>query len=248
MKTLLASLVAFSAVTALTQPPPIDYRFDDVKRKVILTTPKQELSVARGQHAKSGDRVETGWFAYALIASEQYRARFEIFSSTQVKLAEGTPGVLLSIDRGRIRAMFDKLVGSEPRVVKTPGALLAVRGTQFDVEVDAAGRTTVDVFDGIVEVRSDLLRQPLLVHPGEQTTFGRRDAPTTHPMPEDHRRNDPNRDSNRHPEGGDDQHGAQRGGEGQHQPPQQPPTAQPRGTRPPSPQPNPPSNPPTGHH
>ncbi len=244
MKILTASLIAFIAVTALTQPAPIDYRFDQVKRSVILTTAKQALNAAPGQHAQSGDRVETGWFSYALIASERYRARFEIFSSTQVQLAGGTPGVLLSVDRGRIRAAFDKIVGSEPRVVKTPGALLAVRGTQFDVEVDSAGRTTVDVFEGVVEVRSDLLHEPLLVHPGEQTIFGRHDAPTAHPMPDDHRRNDPNRDPNRHPDGGDD-HGMPRGGDGH-----QPPPATPKGTRPPMPQPtpNPPSNPPSGHH
>src|SRR5213075_1732365 len=114
------SLIAFTAVTALTQPATrpssIDYRFDQVKRKVTLTTTKQQLAVAAGQHAQSGDRVETGWLSYALIASDTYRAKFEIFSSTEVQLADGTPGVLLSIDRGRIRAAFDKILGTEPRV------------------------------------------------------------------------------------------------------------------------------------
>ena len=221
MKTLIA-LVAFSAATAFAQP--IDYRFDDVKRKVLLN---QDLAVARGQRAQSGDKVETGWFSYALIASEQYRAKFEIFSSTEVKLAEGTPGVLLSVERGRIRAMFDKITGSEPRVVKTPGALLAVRGTQFDVAVDTAGRTTVDVFEGIVEVRSELLHEPIFIRAGEQSVYGRREPPTAHPMPESHRRNDPTR-----------QDQPQRGGDPKGGPPQ---GRQPQPQRPPSP-------PPTGHH
>ena len=234
-KTLIASVLAFSAVTALTQQPsnPIDYRFDQVKRTVTLNTGTQELNVAAGTHAQSGTRVTTGWFSYALIAAEQYRAKFEIFSSTQVQLAEGTPGVLLSVDRGRIRAMFDKITGSEPRVVKTPGAMLAVRGTQFDVDVDNAGRTTVDVFEGVVEVRSDLLHEPLLVHPGEQTVFGRREPPNVHPMPDDHRRNDP---THRGPQPGGDPHGIGPRGNDPHQPP---PGGQP--TKPPSP-------PPGGHH
>jgi len=229
MKTLIA-LVVFSAATALGQP--IDYRFDDVKRKVLLN---QDLTVARGQRAQSGDKVETGWFSYALIASEQYRAKFEIFSSTQVKLAEGTPGVLLSVERGRIRAMFDKITGSEPRVVKTPGALLAVRGTQFDVAVDTAGRTTVDVFEGTVEVRSELLREPIFIRAGEQSVYGRREAPTARPMPESHRRNDPNRQPPQkggEPKGGDPKGAPPRGAQ---PPPQQPPQ-------------KPPSPPPTGHH
>ena len=171
MKTF-AAILLLSAVTALGQP--IDYRFDQVKRTVTVNTGTQELNIAAGSHAQSGAKVTTGWFSYALIATEQYRAKFEIFASTQVQLAEGTPGVLLAVDRGKIRAMFDKITGSEPRVVKTPGAMLAVRGTQFDVEVDSAGKTTVDVFEGVVEVRSDMLREPLLVHPGEQSVFGRR--------------------------------------------------------------------------
>ena len=233
MKTLIA-LVALSAATAFAQP--IDYRFDDVKRKVVLN---QDLTVARGQRAQSGDKVETGWFSYALIASEQYRAKFEIFSSTEVKLAEGTPGVLLSVERGRIRAMFDKITGSEPRVVKTPGALLAVRGTQFDVAVDTAGRTTVDVFEGVVEVRSELLHEPIFIRAGEQSVYGRREPPTAHPMPESHRRNDPTRHEPPQ-KGGDPKGTPPRPGEGQHpQPPTQQPPQQPQ--RPPSP-------PPTGHH
>jgi ferric-dicitrate binding protein FerR (iron transport regulator) len=233
MKTLTA-ILALSAVTAFGQP--IDYRFDQVKRTVTLTTGTQELNVAAGTHAQSGTKVTTGWFSYALIATEQYRAKFEIFASTQVQLAEGTPGVLLSVDRGRIRAMFDKITGSEPRVVKTPGAMLAVRGTQFDVDVDSDGRTTVDVFEGVVEVRSDLLHEPLLVHPGEQSVYGRRDPPNVHPMPEDHRRNDPNRKPS---QGGGDAHGMGPRGQDPHQPGQPPPA------RPPQP---PPSNPPGGHH
>src|SRR5437763_1245278 len=125
--------------------------------------------------------------------------------------------------------MFDKITGSEPRVVKTPGALLAVRGTAFDVDVDTAGHTTVDVFEGVVEVRSDLLRQPMLVHPGEETTFGRREPPSApRPMPEDHRRNDPTRDPNH-----GEPHGVPPHGEG-HQPP-------PPSNKPPSPAPG-------GHH
>jgi ferric-dicitrate binding protein FerR (iron transport regulator) len=213
-KTLIASALAFTALTAVTQPPSaIDYRFEQVKHTVTVSNGTQELNVAAGAHARSGARVTTGFFSYALIAAEQYRARFEIFGSTTVQLAEGTPGVLLSVERGKIRAMFDKITGSEPRVVKTPGALLAVRGTQFDVEVDNAGKTTVDVFEGVVEVRSDMLREPVLVHPGEQSTFGRNQPPNVHPMPDDHRRNDPTRQP------GGDGHGVGGRGEPSHQPP-----------------------------
>ncbi|HEY3055786.1 MAG TPA: FecR domain-containing protein [Thermoanaerobaculia bacterium] len=193
MMTLVASLVALCIAGSAAAQTAVDYRFDDVKRKVVLTKAKQELRVEKGQHAQSGDKVQTGWFSYALIAAERYRARFEIFSSTDVQLASGTPGVILSLERGRIRAAFDKIVGNEPRVVQTPGALLAVRGTKYDVEVDNAGRTTVDVWEGTVEVRSRLLAEPMLVHAGQESVFGRREPPKVQPMPDDRRRNDPNR-------------------------------------------------------
>src|SRR5216110_566565 len=130
----------------------IDYRFDQVKRKVVLN----DAPIVAGHHAQSGDKVQTGWFSYALIASDHYRAKFEIFSSTNVQLAGGTPGVIFSLERGRLHAMFDKITGSEPRVVQTPGALLAVRGTQYEVSVDANGKTELKVYQGTVEIRSEL--------------------------------------------------------------------------------------------
>src|SRR6476646_8571409 len=148
----LAALLFVVGATAIAQEPSVDYRFDEVKRNVTVTTAKQERRVDKGQHAQSGDKVTTGWFSYALIAAEKYRAKFEIYSSTDVQLAEGTPGVILSLERGRLHAIFDKITGTEPRVVKTPGALLAVRGTQYSVEVAANGGTTLDVFEGTVEV------------------------------------------------------------------------------------------------
>jgi len=184
MKKLAALLFVVSA-TAIAQEPSVDYRFEEVKRNVTVTTAKQERRVDKGQHAQSGDKVTTGWFSYALIAAEKYRARFEIYSSTDVQLAEGTPGVILSLERGRLHAIFDKITGTEPRVVKTPGALLAVRGTQYSVEVEADGNTTLDVFDGTVEIRSPLHPEPFLVHAGQESTFSRRAAPRSMPMPKD---------------------------------------------------------------
>jgi len=240
MKTLLASLAMLTAAaaTTTTTPSPVGYRFDDVRRTVTLKTPKQELPAAKGLHAQSGDRVHTGWFSYALIAAEPQRAKFEIFSSTDVQLAGGTPGVILSVERGRIHAMFDKITGSEPRIVQTPGALLAVRGTQYNVEVDAAGKTIVDVFEGTVEIRSPLRAEPFLVHAGETSSFSRHDPPPDHPMktPDDRRQDAPGRRDGAPPDPhGTAGHPADAGGHGA---PPPPPASHP---------PQPPSGP-GGHH
>ncbi len=187
MKVPMLLLVSLAALT-VSAGEPLDYRFDSVTRTVTVKSAGKEQRAAKGAHARGGDQVETGWFASALIASETQGARFEIYSATRVTLAEDTPGVILSLERGRIRAAFDKIVGSEPRIVKTPGALLAVRGTDFDVQVDREGNTTVDVFEGLVEVQSPLRPEPLFVRPGEEARFGRNQPPSSHPMPENRRR------------------------------------------------------------
>lgn len=208
----LASLLALIGGSGIGAQMPVEYRFDEVRRTVTVMHGEKELRAAKGQQAESGDKVATGWFSYALIGSDRHRARFEIFSATSVTLAAGTPGVILTLERGRIRAAFDKIVGSEPRTVQTPGALLAVRGTQFDVEVDRDGETTLDVFEGIVEVRSSLRQHPpLMVKAGEESSFGPRRLPDVRPMPEHRRNNGPDANRNKNnpdPNRPGDRHGA----------------------------------------
>jgi hypothetical protein len=199
MKTFIVSLLLGLSVGA--QQAPIDYRFDDVRRTVMLTHAGKQAHAAKGQQAMSGDTVSTGWFSSAIVASERHRARFELFGATTVTLASDTPGVILSLERGRIRTAFDKITGSEPRTVQTPGALLAVRGTKFDVEVDRGGNTTLDVFEGVVEVRSPLRAESSMVRAGEQSLFGPRRPPEMRPMPEDRRQNGPDADRTKNDRG-----------------------------------------------
>jgi len=233
MKRTLALFTLCAGMTAAAESPAkIDYRFDEVKRTVTVVSNAKESAAAKGSRAQSGDTVRTGWFSYALIASETHRAKFELFSGTDVELASSEPGVILSLNHGKLHAMFDKITGSEPRVVKTPGALLAVRGTQYTVEVDKTGNTTLDVSEGTVEIRSPLHPQPMLVHAGEAANFGRQQPPNVHPHGQ-----------------GPDGHGGQNppnGAPGGHHPPgagtgapggQQPPSGHPGGSMPPPPPP-----------
>lgn len=239
MKTLLAALAMLTATAATTPSSPlaspIPYRFDEVKRNVVLKTATRETQATKGTQAQSGDHVHTGLFSYALIAAEPHRAKFEIFSVTDVQLAGGAPGVILSLERGRVHAMFDKILGSEPRLVQTPGALLAVRGTQYNIEVDGAGKTMLDVFEGTVEIRSPFRNEPYLIHAGESSSFTRHEPPPDHPTrTPDNRRPD----SQNHPDGHGDDHGH----------PGNEPGARGAQPPPPTPQPRPPSPPPGGHH
>jgi hypothetical protein len=245
MKRFLAALLALIGGSGVGAQAPVEYRFDEVRRNVTVMHGQKELRAAKGQQAESGDKVETGWFSYALIGSDRHRARFELFSTTSVTLAAGTPGVILTLQRGRIRAAFDKITGSEPRTVQTPGALLAVRGTQFDVEVSREGETTLDVFEGIVEVQSSLQQQPFMVTAGQESLFGPRRPPEVRPMPEHRRNNGPDGDRGKNNQG-PNRNGDRRGDPGTR--PDRPPSdnghGQPSGNPPPPPPP--PHKPPVG--
>jgi hypothetical protein len=244
----LLGLFSFTPLLAQTSSVLV-YKFDSVKRTVTVSTNSAEArTVSAGGRAASGDRVHTGWFSSAVVADEQHRATFELFARTDVILASTTPGVILSLERGRLEAIFDKITGSEPRIVQTPGALLAVRGTSYAVEVDAKGETALDVFEGTVEVSSPLKPLPFLVHAGESSDFGRNRVPVVLPTPPERRqpqggkRNDDHgdRNGNNRPQGGQGGHNdpGHRGGGNNPQP-------RPSGPGPQPPPPPPPQKPPT---
>lgn len=175
-----ASLLAATLVDATE---PVSYVFEQVTRRVTLVTAGGEVRAAVGGAARGGDRVRTGWLSHTILGAPRHAARFEIFAGSDVLLASDAPGVLVSLERGRLKAIFDKITGDEPRVVKTPGALLAVRGTRYGVEVDARGNAYLAVFEGAVEVRSPLQPEPLLVRAGEVCEYGRSFRPEARPAP-----------------------------------------------------------------
>lgn len=172
-----------SVLPLMGQESPIEYRFDQVRSKVVVTSASLEHRASEGTVAHGGDRVRTGWLGYALLAAPRYAARFEVFSGSEVTLAGGVPGVILTVERGRLKAIFDKITGEEPRIVRTPGALLAVRGTRYGIEVGRDGIADLVVFEGTVEVRSHLRPEPLLVRAGETCRFSMNTPPMAMPMP-----------------------------------------------------------------
>ncbi len=128
--------------------------------------------------------MRTGWRGRAVVEVAAQAARFEILPSTRARLGGPQPGVLLVLERGRLKAVFDALTGSHDRLVATPGALLAVRGTRYGVEVAADGRATVAVFEGTVEVRPTTPGFPVTaVAAGEFCRFGPRTPPQRAPLP-----------------------------------------------------------------
>lgn len=185
-------LLAPVLFTLLQIPAPVPeiltYRFEEAKRTVYRLPggdKSKEVKVAKGDVATSGDVVRTGWWAQTEIAVPERRSRFEVFANTQVKLAGGEPGVLLIVEKGRIKAFFQSLMEGDrqERQVAVPGALLAVRGTRYGVEVDKEGKSTLVVFEGVVEViHKTPHTESIRVKAGEWATFGPSMLPQVQPM------------------------------------------------------------------
>lgn len=172
-------------VVAGEAQPPITYRLEAVKSKVVITHAGQERRARTDEVAEAGDELRTGWLGRATVSVPERASRFEIHASTRVRLAGGEPGVLVVVEGGRLKAIFDALTGNDERLVATPGALLAVRGTRYGIEVDAQGNGTLAVFEGTVEVRPlDAQQPPLVVGVGELCQFGPATPPRRQAMPQ----------------------------------------------------------------
>jgi hypothetical protein len=92
----------------------------------------------------------------------------------QVQQPSATDPSYLQLLLGRIRALITKRTGGAvPFELGTPSAVIAVRGTQFEVEVNSHNVTEVDVVDGLVEVYGrNTTGGSVLLEPGFSTRVG----------------------------------------------------------------------------
>ena len=186
---LAAALVVMGAsVTESDEGASISYEVAAVKGKLVREDPTPEIKLQPGDSATSGQLLRTGWRASAVISVPEAGAHFTLGSRTRVRLAADRPGVLLEVEKGRLRSLFDQLDGEPPRerTVVTPSAIMAVRGTEYGVAVSKSGDTNVVVFSGVVEV-IDRRKQgtPVTVNKGEYCVIQRGQLPSqpmTHHM------------------------------------------------------------------
>jgi len=129
----------------------------------------------RGQVLPAGTIVATkdGRLVLVLRTDE---SEILVQPHTRLVISEPQPGNwnALQILLGRVRAYIRKRTGGAPPFqMGTPSAVIAVRGTRFDVEVNKRGVSEVDVFAGLVEVASAKgLGASVLVAPGFSTRVG----------------------------------------------------------------------------
>ncbi len=161
------------------------YRVASVAGKLLQIGPGAERRLAVGELLAAGSELRTGWFSTAELEHDAAAATFHLGARARGRLADQPPGVLLQVERGRVRAAFHQLLGDAPveRLVTTPSAVLAVRGTEYGVAVAADGSTEVVVFAGVVEVAdAGRVFAPVAVPAGQGCRVDRGLGPTA-PMP-----------------------------------------------------------------
>ena len=129
----------------------------------------------RGQVLPAGTLIETGNGTLLLVLRTD-ESEILVRANTQLVLKEPEPGSWNAVEivLGRVRAYIRKRTGGEPAFqMGTPSAVIAVRGTRFDVEVNRRGVSEIDVFDGLVEVTgTGAATGSVLVNPGFSTRVG----------------------------------------------------------------------------
>lgn len=153
---------------------------------------KGKVSLVRGQAAPAllhnsdavqvGDEILTDRKSSATLLMPD-GSTVQIYPNSHIVLRPGTGNFkeFLNLLLGNIRVQIEKLSGRpNPKSMTTPTAIIAVRGTIFDVAVNQDGDTQVGVDKGLVSV-ANLLRpeDEVMVKPGYMVSVRHGQRPTT---------------------------------------------------------------------
>jgi len=150
------------------------------KGNIRLSLPGQLPSnPLRGEQLPPGTILDTGSGKLLLRLSDGSEVMVRAHTRLQVQQPSLTDPSYFQLLLGRIRALINKRTGGAvPFELGTPSAVIAVRGTQFDVEVNARNVTEVDVVDGLVEVYGrNINGGSVLLEPGFSTRVGMDSGP-----------------------------------------------------------------------
>jgi len=150
------------------------------KGNIRLSLPGQLPSnPLRGEQLPPGTILDTGSGRLLLRLSDGSEVMVRAHTRLQVQQPSLTDPSYFQLLLGRIRALINKRTGGAvPFELGTPSAVIAVRGTQFDVEVNPRNVTEVDVVDGLVEVYGrNAVGGSVLLEPGFSTRVGMDSGP-----------------------------------------------------------------------
>jgi hypothetical protein len=145
------------------------------KGNIRLSLPGQLASNPfRGEQLPADTILDTGGGRLLLRLSDGSEVLVRAHTRLQILQPSLTDPSYFQLLLGRIRALINKRTGgSVPFELGTPSAVIAVRGTQFEVEVNSRNFTEVDVVDGLVEVYGrNATARSVVLEPGFSTRVG----------------------------------------------------------------------------
>ncbi len=114
-----------------------------------------------------GETIRTTSRANAVLTFED-GSRVELAGNSSFTLEEtASSSYSMGLGFGRLKAFVEKIAARRFQV-RTPTAVAAVRGTEFQVEVLGDGSTSIDLYKGLLAVDDNHGRQ-ILLHPNETT-------------------------------------------------------------------------------
>lgn len=128
---------------------------------------------------RAGDTIITGKNGRLVLGlSDGSQAVIAAQTTVVIKDLSQSPRTIFNVIRGKTRVHIEKLGGQpNPYRVNTPTAVIAVRGTIFDVLVNG-DETQVFVHEGEVAVTNLILpERPVILVPGQTTKVFRQQAP-----------------------------------------------------------------------
>jgi hypothetical protein len=138
------------------------------------------LTPDRGLTLEANSTIETQ--KGSVVLNLQDGSQILVKSHARVVLRSPTDnkGYFLELLIGNLVAKVKKRVGEAPGFkMGTPSAVIAVRGTRFEVDVDKKGKTYVQVFEGMVEVRGFLpSSQAVFLRPGFSSQVDQEHSPS----------------------------------------------------------------------
>jgi len=153
--------------------------------KIRLRLPGQQFSKPkRGERLPVGTLIETDTGIMVLTLKDDSQILVRPHTRLILKQPKRGDWEYLKVLIGWIRAYITHRTGGAPPFeLGTPSAIVAVRGTRFNVIVNRLGTTEVDVFTGLVEVAGiGIPGKSVLVRPGYSTRVAVGQAPIT-PVP-----------------------------------------------------------------
>jgi ferric-dicitrate binding protein FerR (iron transport regulator) len=132
--------------------------------------------VLTGQHGTvlaAESKIDTVKGSVLLTLQDGSQVLVKSNSHVVLKAPSQDKGFWLELLLGKINAQIQKRLGNEPSFrMGTPTAVITVRGTKFSVDVNKKQKTSVEVYEGLVEVsglRDGQIGAPVLLRPGFST-------------------------------------------------------------------------------